>query len=78
MFFAITLSYYIILKQLNKIKELDGLWYQRKLQGISGKLFPNLPKFCLNNKARSDPDLHHGPVVMENNITTVFMMNHIL
>lgn len=34
--------------------------------------------YFLSNKARSDPELHHGPVVMENNITTVFMVIHIL
>jgi len=39
--------------------------------------FPTYWISVLSNKARSDPELHHRPVVMEN-ITTVFMMIYIL
>lgn len=47
----------------------------KEYQGIS---FPTHWICVLSNKARPDPELHHGPVVMENNITTVFMMIHVI
>lgn len=47
----------------------------KQYQGIS---FTTHWISVLSNKARSDPELHHGLVLMENNITTVFVMIHIL